>query len=111
MIKVPDTVTINGTQYLVTRIMAGALAGNDEIKKVVIGENVSAIGSKAFANCSSLKKIIIDGGAVKTIGKKAFKGIADNAVIKVDGTKNQVKAIKKLLASSGLKKTVKIKRI
>ena len=78
---------------------------------MVIGKNVSAIGSKAFANCSSLKKITIAGGSVKKIGKKAFKGIADNAVIKVNGTKKQFKAIKKLLASSGLAKTVKTKRI
>ena len=107
---VPNTVTINDATYRVTKIEAGALKDNDEITRVVIGENVKTIGAKAFANCDSLKTITVDGSVLKTVGKKAFKGISKNATIKVSGTKKQVKAVKKLIKASGVASTVKVKK-
>ena len=107
---VPDTVTINDTTYRVTRIQNGAMKGNDDIKKVVIGDNVKVIGAKAFANCENLKSVVIDGESLNKVGNKAFKGIAKNATIKVSGTKSEFKAVKKLLKASGVAGTVKIKR-
>ena len=107
---VPNTVTINDTTYRVTRIQNGAMKGNDSIKKVVIGDNVRVIGAKAFANCDSLKNIVIDGENLSKIGNKAFKGIAKNATIRVTGTKSEFKATKKLIKASGVAGTIKIKR-
>ncbi|MCR5099143.1 MAG: carbohydrate-binding domain-containing protein [Lachnospiraceae bacterium] len=107
---VPATVSIGGQTYKVTRIQAGALKGNEDIKKVVIGSNIKVIGAKAFANCNNLKTITVNGSTLKKVGKKAFKGISNNATIKVSGTTSQVKAAKKLIKASGTAKTVKIKK-
>ena len=42
-----------------------------EMRELVVGNNVTAIGANAFANISTLKKVTI-GESVKTIGEQAF---------------------------------------
>ena len=44
---------------------------NDDIVKVVIGNDVTSIGKEALSGCKNLKEIA-GGNAVKNIGKKAF---------------------------------------
>lgn len=44
----------------------------DEITKVVIGKNVTSIGSCAFAGCKNLREVEFEGRKVKTIGWGAF---------------------------------------
>ena len=44
----------------------------DEITRVVIGKNVTSIGSCAFARCRNLKEVEFEGRKVKTIGWGAF---------------------------------------
>ena len=44
----------------------------DEITRVVIGKNVTSIGSCAFARCRNLREVEFEGRKVKTIGWGAF---------------------------------------
>ena len=41
---------------------------------LTIGNNVVTIGKNAFANCTKLKKVTVNGNKLKTIGKNAFSG-------------------------------------
>ena len=81
------------------------------IKKVTLGKNVAAIGSKAFFNCSNLKTITIKTKLLKksNVGSKAFKGIKKKATFKVP--KKKFKAYKKMLKKRGATKKMKFKKI
>ena len=72
-VVIPKTVVIDGVTCKVTSIAAEAFKGNKKLTSVTIGNNVIKIGEEAFANCTSLKKIVIP-ASVKVIGKKAFYG-------------------------------------
>lgn len=70
-IVIPDEIVINGVTYEVTSIAECAFEGKTKITKVVIGENVTLIGTEAFSKCKNLRSITI-GGNVTQIGAKAF---------------------------------------
>ncbi len=106
-VTVPATVAIEGKEYKVTEIAAGAYKNAKKLKSVVIGKNVKKIAPKAFMGCKSLKKITIKSTVLKKVGKNAFKGINAKAVIKVPAKKKA--AYTKLLKGKGQKKSVKIK--
>lgn len=130
-IKINDTVKLSGTSYKVVSVAASAFKGNKKIASVTGGKYVTKIGANAFAGCTKLKSVTIQGKslksigskafsgdkalkkitlkttALKTVGKNAFKGINKKAVIQV--TKKKLKAYKKVLAKKGQSKTVKIK--
>ncbi|MCR5702659.1 MAG: InlB B-repeat-containing protein [Lachnospiraceae bacterium] len=132
-VKVPDTVTLNGVTYKVTKVAdnafknnkaiteitlgnniteigSNAFAGAKNLKKVTVGSNITTIGANAFNGCSKLRTIIIKSKKLnkKKLHKKAFKGIKKSTVIKVH--KSKVKAYKKLFRSKGLSKKVKVKK-
>ena len=104
---IPATVAIEGKEYKVTEIAAGAYKNCKKLKSVVIGKNVKVIPAKAFMGCKSLKKINIKSTVLKKVGKNAFKGINKKAVIKVP--KKKKAAYTKLLKGKGQSKKVKIK--
>ena len=106
-IKIPATVTIQGTKYKVTSIAANALKGNKKVTKLTIGKNVTSIGKKAFYNCKKLKSVTIKTTKMKSVGKYAFKGIAKQATIKCPAKK--LKKYKKILKKSKMTKTVQVK--
>lgn len=54
-----------------------------DIKKVVIGDNISALGEYAFYNAASLKEVVI-GRDVESIGLNAFKNCYNLSSITVD---------------------------
>ena len=81
IVRIPDTITVGGTQYKVTSISSKAFAGNNTITKVILGKNVKKINASAFANCKSLKTVKFR-DALTTIGSKAFYGCT--ALKKVD---------------------------
>ena len=70
---IPDTVTVDGVNYQITKIADYAFYNNKNLKSIVIGANIREIGKSAFESCTKLKTV--KGGAnVKTIGSKAFYG-------------------------------------
>lgn len=104
-IKIADKVTIDGFSYKVTSISSKAFKNNKNIKKVIIGKNVSTIGKKAFYGNKKLKEVVIKTTKLEKIGKKAFfrKG-GKKIVFKVP--KKKLKKYKKLLKKARLKKFI-----
>lgn len=107
-IRIPDSVTANGTKFLVTAIDKAAFKGCKKATKLTIGKNVTQIANQAFQSCSKLKSIQIKSAGLKKVGKNAFKGI--DAKAKISVPKKQLAKYKKLLkGAQGIKKTMKIK--
>ena len=73
-VKIAKNIKANGKTYKVTAIAANALKGNKKVTSVSIGSNVEKIGKKAFANCTKLKTVTVNGNKLKTIGQSAFSG-------------------------------------
>ena len=88
---VPDTVTINGTTYKVTKIAAGALKSDSHITSVRVGNNVKQIGKSTFASCSKLTMVSL-GNSVLQIGANAFKG---DSKLKSISITSKLKTVKK----------------
>ena len=108
MVRIPDTITIDGLEYTVTEISAGAFKGNKKVKTVSIGANVTKIGNKAFYKAKKLTNIVVRGKKLKTVGKSALSGISSKAVIRVPSSK--LKKYKKIFKGKGQKSSVKIKK-
>ena len=87
-IIIPASVVYNNTTYTVTSI-GGAAFSYDQIKSVVIGENVSIIKQYAFSTCANLESVVI-GENVSTIGQGAFFSCSNLTSIKIP---NSVTAI------------------
>ncbi len=107
-VSIPKTVKIQGKTYKVTSVAANAFKNNKKLASVTVGANVTAIGSKAFYGCKSLKKITVKSAKLKSVGKNALKGIHKKAVVKVP--KSKLAKYKKLFKGKGQKKTVRIKK-
>lgn len=75
-----------GQDIKITSIAEDCFKENEEITKVVIGENVTKIGARAFFGCINLSEVVI-GEKVKTIGTGAFAGIAIDKVDIPDSVK------------------------
>ena len=73
-VKISSTMKSNGKTYKITSVAANALKGNRKMTSLTIGNNVVTIGKNAFANCTKLKKVTVNGNKLKTIGKNAFSG-------------------------------------
>ena len=101
-VKIPDTVSINGTVYTVTGISANAFKNNQLLRTAVIGRNVRRIGKQAFYNCKNLRTITIRTSMLtkKNIGTKAFKGTYKKIKVKVPA--KQFKTYKKFFKSKGM---------
>lgn len=101
-VKIPDTVSINGTIYAVTGISANAFKNNQLLRITVIGRNVRRIGKQAFYNCKNLRTITIRTSMLtkKNIGTKAFKGTYKKIKVKVPA--KQFKTYKKFFKSKGM---------
>ncbi len=71
-VVIPNTVEKNDIHYKVTTIAENAFKNNKDVTKVVIGDNVEAVGKETFSGCTKLKSVII-GSKVKIIGDCAFE--------------------------------------
>lgn len=69
--KIDKTVTIDGKEYAVTTIAAGAFSGNTKMTSISIPDTVTKIGNNAFKGCTNLKKVTIPKN-VTEIGNNAF---------------------------------------
>lgn len=107
-VTVPKTVTIDGTKYQVTSIAAKAFAGNKNVKRIVVSQNITSIGANAFADCKKLKTLTINATELtsKNVADGAFAGIKDGTVIRVP--KKLLARYQKLFAKKGLSRKVKI---
>ncbi len=101
-VTVPDTVDINGKTYKVTEIADNLYKGNKNITKVVIGSNVTKIGSNTFNGCTKLASVDLKNTV--EIGDGAFSKCTKLKTVKVPST---TKSIGKN-AFSGDKKLKKI---
>lgn len=107
-VTIPASIKVNGKTYKVTSVAANAMKNNKKVKKVVIGSNITKIGSGAFSGCKNLKTITIKSSKLKSVGKNAIKNI--NKKAKLTCPKKKKAAYKKLFKSStGYLKTMKIK--
>ena len=100
-VKIPAKVKVGKEEYPVTAIAAGAFKGKKELRKVIIGANVTRIGKKAFQGCQSLKKLVIKSKKLKKIGAKAFRNSNPALKIKVPGGRK--KAYRKLFKKVGVR--------
>ena len=71
-IEIPSVVKISGGDYQVVSIASKAFQNCTNLKKVTIGANVRSIGSSAFAGCRKLTSISTKN--VQEIGSSAFSG-------------------------------------
>ena len=124
-VKISSTMKSNGKTYKITSVAANALKGNRKMTSLTIGNNVVTIGKNAFANCTKLKKVTVNGNklksigknafsgdkklktinmkkvkSLKTVGKSAFKGISKKVTVKVPGAKKA--AYKRLFKKGGI---------
>ena len=85
-VEVPSTVVINNKTYPVTTISDGAFLNNPYITSVTIPRSVICIGANAFNGCSGLISIII-GENVSVIGSKAFANLGSGAAARRANTR------------------------
>ncbi len=74
-LTIPATLTVKSTTIPIIGVESvsfkGEGNGNDYLKSVVVGENVTTIQDNAFANCAYLKNVTIT-TTVESIGSNAF---------------------------------------
>ncbi|MDE7283269.1 MAG: leucine-rich repeat protein, partial [Lachnospiraceae bacterium] len=73
-VTIPAAVSYKNQTYKVTVIEKNAFSGDKKLTKLIIGRNVTEIGSKAFANCKKLKEVSIKSTVLKKAGKNIFTG-------------------------------------
>ena len=110
-ITIPATVNIQGVNYKIVQIKANAFKNAQKMTSVIIGKNVTQIGTKAFYNCKKLSKVTFKGTGVKKIGASAFKKTSSKMTVKVPKAlkkgKKRTEFLKKLVAG-GMSKNLKL---
>ncbi len=106
-LKIPDTIYVNGKNYKVTEISAGACSGMTKLTTLTLGKNIKTIGAGAFAGCTRLKKITFTGTALSKAGANAFTGAKAKATVTCP--KAKLAKYQKLLKKAGLSQTAKFK--
>ena len=69
---ISESVIENGEEYAVTRIAPCAFANCRSLKRVLLPSGITRIPNRAFYNCASLKEITFD--CITEIGEQAFWG-------------------------------------
>ena len=102
-VKIPSSVRYYGKTYKVTAVGASALEGKKKVSKLVIGKNVKKIGTDAFRNCKSLKKVSVKSKYLKAsrVGSNAFTDSPVRTVLCPGGKKG---AYKKIFVKKGVSK-------
>ena len=86
---VPDVLTIDGTEYPVTRLGDDLFGGNQTITHVTLGRGITQIGDRAFRGATHLATISV-GEALTSIGKEAFLGCTSLTAILVGKSVSQI---------------------
>ncbi len=93
-ITVPASITYKNVKYLINAIGEKAFKGNANIKKVILGSNITEIGKEAFAGCKNLTLIKLETSKLTKVGAGAIKGV--NNKFKIEAPKNKLSDYKKL---------------
>ncbi len=94
-LTIADTVVIGDVRFKITSVSANAFSRYTMLTSVVIGKNVTSIGSNAFVSCKNLKNMTIKSAKLKSVGAKAFSGTYSKITFAVP--RNKAKAYKKLI--------------
>lgn len=81
MLVIPDYAYDNHTPYPVTKIAKAAFSSCKEYRKVVIGDNVTTIGNKAFEHFGEQggeDHVLIIGSGIISLDDKAFEHFAEH---------------------------------
>ena len=94
-LTISDAIVIGDVKFKITSVGANAFSRYSMLTSVVIGNNVTSIGSNAFVSCKNLKKMTIKSAKLKSVGAKAFSGTYSKITFAVP--RNKAKAYKKLI--------------
>lgn len=94
-LTIADTVVVGDVRFKITSVSANAFSRYTMLTSVVIGKNVTSIGSNAFVSCKNLKKMTIKSAKLKSVGAKAFSGTYSKITFAVP--RNKATAYKKLI--------------
>ncbi len=114
-ITIPATVKVKvkgkSFTFKVTQINSKVFQKNKKLKEVVIGANITKIGTSSFYNCKNLAKITFKGTKAPKAGSKAFTGIKKNAKVFVPKKVNKsgLKKFKTTMKTAGKRITIKKK--
>lgn len=97
-ITVPSTVTYKNVKYTISSIGEKAFKNNANIKKIILGTNITEIGKEAFAGCKKLTSIKIKSSKLTKVGSLAIKGTSSK--LKIVGPKEKQAAYKKLFSKA-----------
>ena len=90
-LTLPDEVEILGYNFTVTGIGAGAFAGSEGIKKLILGEKVEVIEKEAFKGCTGLEVLnAMHSEKLRVIGESAFEGCEKLATVLLNVTSLEV---------------------
>ena len=95
-IIIPNTITVKGKAYAVTKIEDGAFFTNNNIKTISFGKSINSVSSSAFTKCSSLEKINVsaDNPYFKSIDGILYNSSLKNLIKYPEGNKNTSYTIK-----------------
>ncbi|MCR4660037.1 MAG: leucine-rich repeat protein [Bacteroidales bacterium] len=74
VVKIPSTVHYNGKRYTITAIGARAFASCQDLTSVLLPLTVTTIEDYAFYGCTGLKGTVVVGENVSKIGSSAYYG-------------------------------------
>ena len=90
-LTLPDEVEILGYNFTVTGIGAGAFAGSEGIKKLILGPKVEVIEKEAFKDCTGLEVLnAMHSEKLRVIGESAFEGCEKLATVLLNVTSLEV---------------------
>ncbi len=78
-------ISIDGTDYIVSKIADDAFSGCTKLKKVTLGTGVIEIGKRSFKNCKSLTSVRLPIWLF-VIGDEAFAGCSKLSALQVQGS-------------------------
>ena len=72
LLEIPDFLEIENVQYAVTMIGSSAFNGKEEIKSLILGNQLTHISANAFKNCTNISGSLVIPSSVTTIEESAF---------------------------------------
>lgn len=111
-IVIPPTIKKNGYTFKVTAVGKNVFQKNKKLQEVVIGANITSIGTKSFYQCKKLGKITFMSKKAPQIKGKAFSGIKKTCKITVPKkmTKKNLAQLKKRMKTAGAGKKAVYKK-